>query len=110
MEIKINKEIRNYNEQFFMGLSVRQIIFTTMGIAVALVIGFSLRGKVSSEALSWIIPVAVVPFFFFGFKKINGMNMEKFIAAWFKSTFLIPRKLVLREDNVYKILLEGDKK
>lgn len=109
MEIKINKEIRNYHEQLLMGLNWRQIIYTGAGIAVALILGFNLRGKVSDETMSWIIPCAIIPFFLFGFKKVNGMHMEKFIAAWFKSTFLIPRKLVLREDNVYKILLEESK-
>lgn len=103
MEIKINKEIRNYYEQFIMGMSLRNMVFALIGIAVGLIIGFSLRGKASMEALSWIIPAAVVPFFLFGFKKVNGMYMEKFMAVWFRSVFLFPKKLILKDDNIYRL-------
>lgn len=109
MEIKINKEIRNYYEQFLMGMSLRNVIFAVAGIAVALILGFNLRGQVDVETLSWVIPVSVVPFFFAGFKKINGMYMEKFLAAWFKSELLIPKRLVLREDNIYRMILNAKK-
>ena len=64
MEIKINKEIRDYKEQFLMGLNLRQIIFAAAGIAVALIIGFNLRGKINTEELSWIISFAVIPIFY----------------------------------------------
>ena len=38
MEVKINKEIRNYTEAIFFGLSLRQFIFSVLacGIAVGL--------------------------------------------------------------------------
>ena len=35
MEIKINKEIRDYQEAVFMGLSLRQFLFSLHAIAVA---------------------------------------------------------------------------
>lgn len=38
MEVKINKEIRNYTESMFFGLSLREFIFSvlTCGVAVGL--------------------------------------------------------------------------
>ena len=38
MEVKINREIRNYTESMFFGLSLRQFIFSVLacGIAVGL--------------------------------------------------------------------------
>ena len=39
MEVKINREIRNYTESMFFGLSMRQFVFSVLacGVAVGLV-------------------------------------------------------------------------
>ena len=34
MEIKINKEIRDFNESIFFGLSMRQFIFSSLAVGV----------------------------------------------------------------------------
>ena len=43
MEVKINKEIRNYTEAIFFGLSLRQFIFSLFALLVAGVTFFLLR-------------------------------------------------------------------
>ncbi len=58
MEVKINREIRNYTESMFFGLSY------------------------------------------------NGMTAEKAIWAWFKSEFLMPKKLVFHSTNTYYELMK----
>ena len=35
MEVKINREIRNYTESMFFGLSMRQFIFSVLACGVA---------------------------------------------------------------------------
>ena len=42
MEVKMNKEIRNYQESMFMGLNLRQCIFSLFAILVAVGIYFGL--------------------------------------------------------------------
>lgn len=37
MEVKINREIRNYTESMFFGLSLRQFIFSVLACGVAVV-------------------------------------------------------------------------
>ncbi|WP_353885035.1 PrgI family protein [uncultured Faecalicoccus sp.] len=39
--MKINKEIRNYTESIFFGLSIRQFIYSILACAVAVLIYFS---------------------------------------------------------------------
>lgn len=102
MEIKINKEIRNYYEAVFLGLPLRAVLFSAAGIILSLIVGFSLRGKVGTESISWIITVIMVPCFLMGYKKVNGMYLEKYLAALIKSEFLTPKKLTLGEDNIYR--------
>ena len=78
MEVKINREIRNYTESMFFGLSLRQFIFSVIacGVAVGLYV------------------------------KYNGMTAEKAIYAWIKSEFLMPKKLVFHSTNVYYELMK----
>ena len=41
MEVKINREIRNYTEYIFFGLSLRQFIFSVLACVVAVVLYFT---------------------------------------------------------------------
>ena len=43
MEVKINREIRNYTESMFFGLSLRQFIFSVLACAVAVGLYFLLN-------------------------------------------------------------------
>ena len=43
MEIKINREIRDYKENIFFGLSLRQLIFSLLACGVAVGIYLGLR-------------------------------------------------------------------
>ena len=43
MEVKINREIRNYTESMFFGLSLRQFIFSVLACAVAVGLYFLLK-------------------------------------------------------------------
>lgn len=40
------------------------------------------------------------------FVKYNGMTAEKFIWAWTKSEFLMPKKLVFHSTNTYYELMK----
>ena len=49
MEIKINQEIKEYNETMFFGLSVRQFIFAILACASAVGIYFGCRSFMGTE-------------------------------------------------------------
>ena len=74
MEVKINREIRNYTEAIY----------------------FLLKPYVGTETVSWMCILGAAPFAALGFIKYNGMTAEKFVWAWFKSEFLMPKKLTFR--------------
>ena len=85
MEVKINREIRNYTEAMFFGLSLRQFIFSACACVVAVGIYFLLKPYVGTETVSWMCILGAAPFVALGFVKYNGMTAEKFIYAWIKS-------------------------
>ena len=94
MEVKINKEIRNYTESMFFGLSLRQFIFSLLAVGVAVGLYFLLRSHFGTETLSWMCILGAAPFAVMGFVRYNGMNAEQFVWAWFKSEFMMPKKLL----------------
>ena len=53
MEVKINREIRNYTESMFFGLSLRQFIFSVLACGVAVGLYFLLRTYVGTETVCW---------------------------------------------------------
>ena len=106
MEVKINKEIRDYTEAVFFGLSLRQFIFSLCAVAVAVSLYFGLKPYVGTETVSWICILGAAPFAVLGFIKYNGMSAEKFLWVWFKSEFLMPKKLEFHSTNIYYELLK----
>lgn len=108
MEVKINREIRNYTESMFFGLSMRQFFFSVLACGGAVGLYFMLRPYLGMETVSWVCILGAAPFAALGFFKYHGMTAEQFLWAWFKSEFLIPKKLVFRSENLYYELLKGE--
>ena len=76
MEVKMNKEIRNYQESMFMGLNLRQCIFSLLAFAAC------------------------------GFFQYHGMNAEQFAWAYIKSEFLYPKRLLFQSEDLYHACME----
>lgn len=101
MEVKINKEIRQYTESIFFGLSLRQCIFSLLACGTAVAMYFIFKPIMNTSAVSWLCMAGAVPFVLLGFVKYNGMTAEKFFIAWLKSEILTPKKLTFKPDNYY---------
>ena len=106
MEVKIPKEIRDYQESIFFGLSTRQFICSLLAVGVAVGLYFGLRPLIGSEEVGWMCILGAAPFAACGFFKYHGMTAEKAAWAWFKSEFLYPKKLVFKSENIYYKALE----
>lgn len=105
MEIKVNREIRSYNEALFLGLSLRQLVFSALAILVAVGVYFLLRNTFSLETLSWLCILCAAPFAALGFVTYNGMTAEQLLAAILKY-LVCPKVLTYQADNYYVFLSE----
>ena len=85
MEVKINKDIRDFSESIFFGLSLRQFIFSIFACLVAVVLYFLLKPFLGIETLSWVCILGAAPFAALGFIKYNGMTAEEFVIVDRKS-------------------------
>ena len=113
MEVKINREIRNYTESMFFGLSMRQFVFSVLAILVAVGLHFLLKPHFGTETVSWMCILGAAPFAALGFITYHGMTAEQFLWAWLRSELLEPKELCFEESNLYyealKDKLEGGK-
>ena len=108
MEVKINKDIRNYTESMFFGLSLRQFIFSAIAVAVAVFLYFVLKSQgFGTETVSWVCILGASPFAALGFIKYNGLTAEQFLWAFIKSEVLMPKKLVFEPQNTYYELMKN---
>ena len=101
METYIIKEIREYEESIFMGLSKRQFFFSLLAIAAAVGVYFGLRKYVGVEMIGWLCMVAAAPFALMGFVKYHGMNCEQLVWAWLRLV-IEPKEYKVRVRNVYE--------
>ncbi len=113
LEVKINREIRNYTESMFFGLSMRQFIFSALAILVAVGLYFLLKPHFGTETVSWMCILGAAPFAALGFITYHGMTAEQFLWAWLRSELLEPKELHFESSNLYyealKDKLEGGK-
>lgn len=110
MEIKINKEIRDFKENIYFGLSLRQFAFSISACFIAIILYFAFRSQFELEALSWICILGATPFAIFGFMSYNGMPAEKFLIAYVKSQLLTQKYLTFKSNNYYYELLKNIKR
>jgi len=101
MEVKINREIREYTENIFFGLSLRQFVFSLCAIATTIILYFISNKYFGKETLSWVCMLGATPFAALGFFKYNGMPLEKFIIAFIKTEILMPKELKFKSENIY---------
>ena len=113
LEVKINREIRNYTESMSFGLSMRQFIFSALAILVAVGLYFLLKPHFGTETVSWMCILGAAPFAALGFITYHGMTAEQFLWAWLRSELLEPKELRFESSNLYyealKDKLEGGK-
>ena len=108
MEVKINKDIREFTESIFFGLSMRQFIFSLLACIVAVILYFAFKPFFEIETLSWMCILGAAPFAVLGFVKYNGMTAEKFVMAWIKSQILSPKRLYFKSTNFYYEIYKED--
>ncbi len=107
MEVKINREIRNYTESMFFGLSLRQLVFALLAVGVAVLLFFVLKPYVGTETVSWMCILGAAPFAAMGFVSYHGMTAEQFVWAWLRSEVLEPRELRFESSTLYYDILKS---
>ena len=81
----MNKEIQEFQESFFFGLSMRQCFFSVLAIAAAVGVYLGTKDTCGTEIAGWLSVFAAAPFAGCGFFRYHQMTLEKFVWVWLKS-------------------------
>ena len=100
IEIRIPKEIKNYREKLFFGLTLRQCICA--GAALLICVPLYIFGNkfLPQEAVSWVVVLIAVPLMFAGFFRYNDMQFEQFAVEIFYYYFT-PQKRVYSYETIF---------
>lgn len=77
--VKVPKEIKEYEEKVWIGLTLRNIVWGGLAITLGLLTYFPFRYLLGQEIASYLIMIIVVPCFACGFLKIQGMPFDKYL-------------------------------
>lgn len=106
IEIKIPKEISEYQESVFFGLSLRQFVCSLLAVAAAVGLYFVLSRTAGAEFAGWASILGAAPFAACGFIRYHGMTAEQTLAAILRSEVFTPCRLVFKGENCYYSALE----
>lgn len=101
-EIKINKEIRDYTESIFFGLSLRQSIFSIIACAIACGLYFLFKERFGTEVTSWLCMLGAAPFAALGFIRFQGMYTEDIVKTALYSFLLSSTNLINKPFDLYE--------
>lgn len=107
MQLKINKEIKDYTESILFGLNMRQCFFSVVACLVAIGIYFLFIDKLGMETTSWLCILGAFPFAVLGFVSFQSMNAEELFVIALRSFILSNTKLINKQRNLYLEIFEG---
>lgn len=79
MKAEIPPEITEYKEKMFFGLTVRQLICTGIGLALAIPTGMFGSKVLPSDVVQYAVVFEIIPCAAVGWLRINDMPFEKFL-------------------------------
>ncbi len=102
--IKIPKEIREYKEKIFFGLTARQLIATVLAIAVCVPLYIFGKKFLGEELVSWLVIGIAMPIMAIGYVTKNGMPFEKYARVIIQRQVLFPQKTNFKSINYWRSL------
>ena len=100
IEIRIPKEIKNYREKLFFGLTLRQCICAGVALLICVPLYIFGRNFIPQEMVSWLVILIAAPLMLAGFFKYNDMFFEQFAVEFFYFYFF-PQKRVYSNEPVF---------
>lgn len=106
IEIRVPKEIKNYREKLFFGLTLRQCICA--GAALLICVPLYIFGNrfLPQEAVSWIVIFISAPLMLAGFFRYNDMTFEQFAKELIRHYFT-PQKRVYSYEPAFMDLRDA---
>ena len=100
MEIKINKDIKKYEQKHIIGLNMRQLIWSIAAVVLIVLTYIAMIEAASKLRILAMVGVGT-PCILIGFVNWHGMKIEKLLPTVIKNELLTPVRLVFKPKNIY---------
>lgn len=104
-DVKIPKEIKNYKEKIIAGLTKRQLLFVTLGLACGVTVYIYGNKYLGDDITSWLVILIVCCVVYFGLD-IHGIPPEKYLVILVKKKLLYPSVRTFKRENAYERAIE----
>lgn len=104
IEIRIPKDINEYKEKVFFGLTLRQILAIVAIIVINVPAYMLLTPTLGGDVAGWVIMLNAAPIGAVGFVKIGGMHIEQFAILFIFTNFVYPQNRIYATENIYEEL------
>ena len=101
IEIRVPKEIQNFQEKFLFGLTLRQLGSIVIIIIVNVPLYIFIKGPIGESLAGFVVMLVAAPIGACGFVRYNGMTFERIFEAILITTFISPQKRVYETENIY---------
>lgn len=93
IEIRIPKEIKNYREKLFFGLTLRQSICASVAFLICVPLYIFGNKYIPQEVLSWLVILIAAPLMLAGFFRYNDMTFEQFAVEFIYHNFTSQKRV-----------------
>lgn len=108
IEIRIPKEIKEFKEKLFFGMTIRQLIATVVAIGINVPLYIKGKEYLGEDLTSWLVIIIALPISLLGFFKYNEMPFERFLKVMLEFQLILPQKRPYKTENLYELLLNTD--
>ena len=106
IEVVVNKEILDYKENIFFGLSLRQFVCSAAAVTIAVVVYLFCDDKLGRQIASWLCILCAAPVAITGFFKYNGLTFERLLWAIVKTKVLLAGRRLYHSVTYRYLLLQ----
>lgn len=102
--VTVPKDLTKVKTKVALNLTKRQLVCFSMAAAVGVPLFFLIKGSVPQTAATFIMVLAMLPFFLFAMYEKHGQPLETVLGNIIKVFFLTPKERPYRTENYYAVL------
>jgi hypothetical protein len=101
LKLPIPREVTEYKEKFFFGLTVRQLVCVAGCLAVTIPTGIYGNKIMPNDVVQWLVILEALPFAAFGFISFDGQSVEKVFLKALKYYIMPQKDIIYYKPSVY---------
>lgn len=102
--VTVPKDLTKVKTKVALNLTKRQLVCFSMAAAVGVPLFFLIKGSVPQTAATFIMVLAMLPFFLFAMYEKHGQPLETVLGNIIRVFFLTPKERPYRTENYYAVL------